>query len=359
MIKIIEERLKSSESQQKADFDCDNDLKEQNSEHERQVAVWRQNVQVIPAASKINHESDDSLSEKASHNSKKDSKTSQIPHEGENDAWTKKFESLYQRKKELDEELRLQMKEHERQMEILQKRLQQIREEPINDYETNTKIKECSQDQSTKRSLSEENPGNKIDHAGCSSTSQIDDDKFEKESKDREETLEEQLDRQFKDAQLGYKLINVLERKMKKFDEALKHSTNSVTKYLRNEFEKVNELRDQLTTLQIYDLEIQEKQAKCLEKVQEWIGNKCKKFPGLLAPPHNQQPVSNENSLQSHLEIPDDFKEFCIKYDVVVNMLLQPDVKDRRIVVISVDDDSFILDFCLRFMYENVSEKLN
>lgn len=55
-------------------------------------------------------------------------------------------------------------------------------------------------------------------------------------------------------------------------------------------------------------------------------------------------------------------KEFFNNYSIVDEILLQPEVKDRKVVVLSIIGEhrkgkSFFLDFCLRYMYANVSEK--
>lgn len=48
-----------------------------------------------------------------------------------------------------------------------------------------------------------------------------------------------------------------------------------------------------------------------------------------------------------------------IDYDVIDQLLTQPEVKDRKIVVVTIvgdqKDKSFFLDYCVRFMYANVS----
>lgn len=56
-------------------------------------------------------------------------------------------------------------------------------------------------------------------------------------------------------------------------------------------------------------------------------------------------------------------KQFVNKYDTIDSILLQPELLDRNIVVVSIIGEyrkgkSFFLDYCLRFMYETVSNKL-
>lgn len=53
--------------------------------------------------------------------------------------------------------------------------------------------------------------------------------------------------------------------------------------------------------------------------------------------------------------------EICNNLDDIGKVLLHPDVKDRNIVVLSIigalrTGKSFFLDYCLRFMYANVSD---
>lgn len=53
-------------------------------------------------------------------------------------------------------------------------------------------------------------------------------------------------------------------------------------------------------------------------------------------------------------------KEFFNKYDVIDSILLQPEVKDRKVVILSIIGEyrkgkSFFLGYCLKFMYANVS----
>ena len=47
-----------------------------------------------------------------------------------------------------------------------------------------------------------------------------------------------------------------------------------------------------------------------------------------------------------------------INYDAIDQLLIQPDVKDRKIVVVSVvgsgEGKSVFLDYCLKFLYSNV-----
>lgn len=56
-------------------------------------------------------------------------------------------------------------------------------------------------------------------------------------------------------------------------------------------------------------------------------------------------------------------KEFFNCFKVIDAILLQLDVKDRKIVIVSVIGEyrkgkSFLLGYCLRFMYANVSFRL-
>lgn len=53
-------------------------------------------------------------------------------------------------------------------------------------------------------------------------------------------------------------------------------------------------------------------------------------------------------------------KIFRNKYETIDSILLQTNVKDRKVVIMSIIGEyrkgkSFFLDFCLRFMYANVS----
>lgn len=55
-------------------------------------------------------------------------------------------------------------------------------------------------------------------------------------------------------------------------------------------------------------------------------------------------------------------KEFFNKYKEIDEILLQPEVGNRKIVVLSIIGDyrkgkSFFLDYCLRYMYNNVRKQ--
>jgi atlastin len=59
------------------------------------------------------------------------------------------------------------------------------------------------------------------------------------------------------------------------------------------------------------------------------------------------------------------FSNSSLEFDkaALESLLLHPQVKDRKIVVLSIvgafrKGKSFFLDYCLRFLYGNVSEKL-
>lgn len=51
-----------------------------------------------------------------------------------------------------------------------------------------------------------------------------------------------------------------------------------------------------------------------------------------------------------------------INYDAIDHLLMQPDVKDRKVIVVSVlgseKNKKSILDYCLKFLYANVSLNL-